>query len=211
MGRMNLGQPSHSGNKEEPASADQPNAFGVAPGQVLQGSLAHPVPSRLDHNAYMRRALQQAAEAAAAGEVPIGAVVVYDPYNKETRTPLLPQPVVLAEGRNKRETAQNPAGHAEFLACLQAAEALQNWRLTGCTVYVTLEPCPMCAGLMHQSRVDRCVFGAFDAKAGAQGSVYQMNEDTRLNHTYPVEAGVLEEECAAQLKRFFASRRMPRT
>lgn len=155
---------------------------------------------------YMRMALEQAYLAAQADEVPIGAIVVYAPHNKETRQ-LIEQPRVIAQAHNLRETDQNPSGHAEFLALMQAAEHLGAWRLSGCTVYVTLEPCIMCAGLMHQARIDRCVFGAHDPKAGALGSLYSIHSDERLNHTFPVNAGVLQEECAELLKSFFKNKR----
>ena len=155
---------------------------------------------------YMRLALEEARAAAAAGEVPIGAVVVYAPVDPATRKPIA-EPRIVARAGNQRERAKDPSGHAEFIALLQAAHELDAWRLTGCTVYVTLEPCVMCAGLMHQARINRCVYGAPDPKAGALGSLYRINEDERLNHTYPVTAGVLEDECAAELKAFFASRR----
>ncbi|MDO4502796.1 MAG: nucleoside deaminase [Coriobacteriia bacterium] len=179
-------------------------------GALLQAGPNRSVPSRLDDERYLRMALGQAQRAAELGEVPIGAVVVFDPYCKATRKPLLPEPVVIAAGCNLRETAQDPAGHAEFLACKAASELLGVWRLTGCTVYVTLEPCIMCAGLLHQARVDRCVYGAPDQKAGALGTLYKMNEDSRLNHTYEVRAGVLEQECVAVLREFFAQRRKKR-
>lgn len=143
---------------------------------------------------YMRLALEEAHKAAEMGEVPIGAVVVRDGS-------------VVATACNTRETEHDPAGHAEFTAIEQAAQRLGAWRLTGCTVYVTLEPCIMCAGLMHQARVDRCVFGAYDPKAGALGTLYQVNADERLNHVYEVTGGVLEEECAQVLRDFFRARR----
>ena len=132
---------------------------------------------------YMRLALEQARKAAELDEVPIGAVVVYAPVDKGTRRPLA-EPRVIARGFNRRETDRNPSGHAEFLALLDAARELDAWRLTGCTVYVTLEPCIMCAGLMHQARVDRCVFGARDQRAGALGTLYAIHADERLNHTF---------------------------
>ena len=116
---------------------------------------------------YMRMALEEAQRAADLGEVPIGAVVVYQPIDKGTRRPLA-EPRVIARACNVRETQQDPAGHAEFVAMKQAAAELGVWRLTGCTVYVTLEPCIMCAGLMHQARIDRCVYGAPDPKAGGR-------------------------------------------
>ena len=155
---------------------------------------------------YMILALEEARKAANLDEVPIGAVVVYNPINKETRKPL-GAPRVIARAFNLRETTQDPAGHAEFLAMKAAADELGVWRLTGCTVYVTLEPCVMCAGLMHQARIDRCVYGAPDKKAGALGTLYSVHSDERLNHNFPVTAGVLEAECAALLKEFFATKR----
>lgn len=155
---------------------------------------------------YMRLALEEAKRAAELDEVPIGAVVVYHPMDPATRKPLA-SPRIIARACNLRESTQDPAGHAEFLALKQAAQLLGAWRLTGCTVYVTLEPCIMCAGLMHQSRVDRCVYGAFDKKAGALGTLYAVNADERLNHTFEVTPGILEEECAALLRDFFRSKR----
>lgn len=158
---------------------------------------------------YMRMALDEARRAAAMDEVPIGAVVVYAPTDPATRRPTA-EPRVIARACNLRETTRDPAGHAEFLALKQAARELDAWRLTGCTVYVTLEPCVMCAGLMHQARIDRCVFGARDQKAGALGTLYSVNADERLNHTFEATPGVLEEECAALLKEFFKSKRRKR-
>lgn len=145
----------------------------------------------------MRAALEQAELAGLAGEVPIGAVVVRDGR-------------IIAAARNTREGDRNPVGHAEFTAICEAARKLGAWRLTGCTVYVTLEPCIMCAGLMHQARIDRCVFGAYDPKAGALGTLYAIHEDSRLNHVFEAQGGILEQECAQLLKGFFASRRKKR-
>ncbi len=155
---------------------------------------------------YMRMALDEAHRAEALDEVPIGAVVVYEPIDPATRRPFA-EAQVIARSCNLRETTQDPAGHAEFLAMRQAAERLGAWRLAGCTVYVTLEPCIMCAGLMHQARIDRCVYGAPDPKAGALGTLYRINEDERLNHTFEVAAGVREAECADLLSTFFANKR----
>ena len=155
---------------------------------------------------YMRMALDEARRAAEMDEVPIGAIVVYAPVDPATRRPTA-EPRVVARACNLRETTRDPAGHAEFLAMKQAAEELDAWRLPGCTVYVTLEPCIMCAGLMHQARIDRCVYGASDKKAGALGTLYSVNADERLNHTFEAVPGVLEEECAALLKDFFKSKR----
>ena len=142
----------------------------------------------------MRLALEQAALAEAMGEVPIGAVVVHDGQ-------------VIAAAHNRRETDADPSAHAEFAAMVAASRALDRWRLTGCTVYVTLEPCTMCAGLMVNARIDRCVYGAPDPKGGAVGTLYDLSRDPRLNHEFEVTAGVLQNECAEQLRAFFKRRR----
>ena len=159
---------------------------------------------------YMDMALAEARRAADMDEVPIGAVVVYHPIDPATRRPLA-EPRVIARACNVRESQQDPAGHAEFVALKQAARELGVWRLTGCTVYVTLEPCIMCAGLMHQARIDRCVYGASDQKAGALGTLYSVHSDKRLNHNFEVTPGVCAEQCVALLKEFFAARRKKRT
>lgn len=158
---------------------------------------------------YMRMALEEAARAAALGEVPIGAVVVYEPIDRGTRRPLA-EPRVIARAHNLRETMRDPAGHAEFLAMKEAARVLDAWRLSDCTVYVTLEPCIMCAGLMHQARVRRCVYGAPDQKAGALGTLYSVHADERLNHRFEVRSGILEQECVSLLRGFFEARRKNR-
>lgn len=142
----------------------------------------------------MRVALDEAALAARAGEVPIGAVVVFEGR-------------VIARAHNRRELDKDPSAHAEFLALLEAARVLGRWRLTGCTVYVTLEPCLMCAGLMVNSRIDRCVFGAPDPKGGAVGSLYDLSRDNRLNHGFEVTSGVLQDECSKLLQGFFSQLR----
>lgn len=160
----------------------------------------------MDDEMYMRMALEEARNASDEGEVPIGAVVVHHPIDPATRKQI-DAPRVIARAGNRRESAKDPAGHAEFLALKQAARVLDAWRLTGCTVYVTLEPCIMCAGLMHQARIDRCVYGARDQKAGALGTLYQINADERLNHTFEATSGILEDECADLLREFFAARR----
>lgn len=165
-----------------------------------------PEEQRLLDEQYMVLALEEARAAGAAGEVPIGAVVVYEPIDRGTRRPLA-EPRVIARGRNRREADRDPAGHAEFLAMQEAARALDAWRLSDCTVYVTLEPCVMCAGLMHQARVARCVYGAPDQKAGALGTLYAVHADRRLNHQFAVTAGVREAECVQLLRDFFAARR----
>jgi len=147
---------------------------------------------------YMAMALDQARGAAEIGEVPIGAVVVCDG-------------AVVASGMNRREIDHDPAGHAEVLAIRQAAAKLGRWRLSDCTVYVTLEPCPMCAGLMHQARVARCVFATPDPKAGALGTLYDLSSDTRLNHRFDVSSGILAEESSALLRDFFRTLREERS
>lgn len=147
-----------------------------------------------DDEKFMALALEEAIRAAELGEVPIGAVVVHDGE-------------VIARAGNRRETDADPAAHAEFSALMRASRVLGRWRLTGCTVYVTLEPCLMCAGLMVNSRIDRCVFGAPDPKGGAVGTLYDVSHDARLNHEFEVEGGVLEAECAEVLRAFFKRRR----
>ena len=146
---------------------------------------------------YMRMALDEARLAAEEGEVPIGAVVVCDGR-------------VVARAHNRRETDADPSAHAEFSAMVAAARELGRWRLTGCTVYVTLEPCLMCAGLMVNARVDRCVYGASDPKGGALGTLFDVSCDPRLNHAFVVSAGVLGDEAADLLREFFRARRRKR-
>jgi tRNA(adenine34) deaminase len=142
----------------------------------------------------MRRALALAGDAARMGEVPIGAVV----YQGER---------IIAEAHNIRETNADPTGHAELLAIRKAAEILGNWRLTGCTLAVTLEPCAMCAGAMVNARIDRLVYGATDPKAGAVSTLYEIPTDPRLNHRLEVTGGVLADDCGAILSNFFVERR----
>ena len=144
--------------------------------------------------AFMRLALEEARLAAVEGEVPIGAVVVCDGE-------------VVARAHNRRENDHDPSAHAEFRAMVAASQALGRWRLTGCTVYVTLEPCLMCAGLMVNARIDRCVYGASDPKGGATGTLYDLSADARLNHEFLVTSGVLAEDCANELRSFFRARR----
>jgi len=143
----------------------------------------------------MRLALAQARRALPAGDVPIGAVV------------LDAQGEVVGSGFNRREADADPTAHAEVLALREAAHALGRWRLTGCTLVVTLEPCTMCAGAAVLARVERIVFGAFDPKAGAVGSLWDTVRDPRLNHRPEVVAGVLAEECGELLRAFFADQR----
>ena len=163
------------------------------------------MPNMTDED-YMRMALEEAGAAGERGEVPIGAVVVYEPIDRGTRRALA-EPRVIARAGNCRERAKDPSGHAEFQAMLAASRELDAWRLSDCTVYVTLEPCLMCAGLMHQARIRRCVYGAPDEKAGALGTLYRVHEDTRLNHTFDVTSGVLADESRTLLRGFFSARR----
>jgi tRNA(adenine34) deaminase len=147
-----------------------------------------------DHDA-MGVALREAGSALAAGEVPVGAVV------------LSAEGAVLATGHNLRRTLADPTAHAEVLALRRAGKALGDWQLTGCTLVVTLEPCTMCAGAVVLSRIRRLVFGAWDDKAGAVGSLWDVVRDRRVNHRPEVVAGVRQDECAQLLTRFFADRR----
>jgi tRNA(adenine34) deaminase len=140
--------------------------------------------------AYMAMALDEARQAGEIGEVPIGAVVVCEG-------------AVVSRAYNRREIDHDPAGHAELLAIRDTARRLERWRLNDCTVYVTLEPCPMCAGLMHQARISRLVYGTTDPKAGAVGTLYDLSNDERLNHRFDVTSGVLAEESAELLQGFF--------
>ncbi|MDX6379166.1 MAG: tRNA(adenine34) deaminase [Rubrobacteraceae bacterium] len=142
----------------------------------------------------MRCALEEAARAAEQGEVPVGAVVA---RGEE----------ILAAAHNEREATKDPTAHAELLALRRAAQELGTWRLTGCTLYVTLEPCPMCAGALHAARISRLVYAAPDPKAGAAGTLYNLPADSRLNHTYPCTPGILQDDSAALLRAFFKQRR----
>ncbi|GAA4921917.1 nucleoside deaminase [Membranihabitans marinus] len=139
----------------------------------------------------MEQCLQLAARAPLSGDVPVGAVV------------LSPTGEVLGEGFNTRERDDDPAGHAEMNALGAAAAQLGSWRLDGCVLAVTLEPCPMCAGAISQTRIGQLIFGAWDEKAGAAGSVFDVLREPRLNHWVEVHAGVRAEECAAVLREFF--------
>jgi tRNA(adenine34) deaminase len=143
---------------------------------------------------FMQEALKEAEKALEFDEVPVGALIVMD---RE----------VIARAHNLRETSQDATAHAELLAIRKACEALKTWRLVGCTLYVTLEPCPMCAGAIVLARLDRVVFGAHDPKAGACGSLMNIPEDERFNHRPEMVPGVLAEECARILKDFFKQKR----
>ncbi len=142
----------------------------------------------------MGEALALARKAAEAGEVPVGAVAVFEGR-------------IVGRGANARESARDPTAHAELAAIQEAARALGRWRLAGVALYATLEPCAMCAGAMVLARIDRLVYGAADPKAGAVGSLMDLSQDPRLNHRFPVERGVRAEECGAVLRAFFEARR----
>ena len=147
-----------------------------------------------EHEHYMRLALREAACAYDLGEVPVGAVIVL-------------QDRLVAAAHNQRETLRDPTAHAEMIAITQASAALDSWRLEGCSLYVTLEPCPMCAGAIVQARIPLIVYGADDPKAGACRSLYSITDDERLNHRAQVIGGVLAEPCGQILSHFFADRR----
>ena len=144
---------------------------------------------------FMKKAIDQAMIAEENGDVPIGAVIVYKNQ-------------IIGKAYNQREQLRDPTAHAEIIALTQAAAAMENWHLNGCTMYVTLEPCPMCAGALVLSRMDRLVYGCDDPKAGACKSLYNIVQDERLNHRLEVAAGVLANECSQQLQEFFAQRRI---
>jgi tRNA(adenine34) deaminase len=150
--------------------------------------------SAISHQTFMRQALREAEAALAEDEVPIGAVVVRDGQ-------------VIAAAHNGREQLRDPTAHAEMIAITQAAAAVGDWRLEGCTLYVTLEPCPMCAGAIVLARLPRVVYGAADPKAGAAQSLFRLLDDPRLNHRAEVIPGVLAAECGEILTRFFARKR----
>ena len=143
---------------------------------------------------YMRAAMREAKKAAAIGEVPIGCVIVYEDR-------------IIARGYNRRNTDKNTLAHAELSAIQKASKKLGDWRLEGCTMYVTLEPCQMCAGALVQARIDKVVIGAMNPKAGCAGSVLNLLQLTAFNHQVEIKTGVLGEECAGMLSRFFAELR----
>ena len=140
----------------------------------------------------MQMALAEAAAAASAGEVPVGAVVVHEG-------------TVIARGHNRREIDGDPTAHAELIAMRDAAQVIGDWRLEGCTVYVTLEPCAMCAGLMVNARIQRCVYATTDPRGGFLGTLGDLSQHPVLNHRFDVEAGVCADEAAEQLRSFFRS------
>ena len=146
----------------------------------------------------MRMAIEQAGIAEENGDVPIGAVIVYKNQ-------------IIGKAYNQREQLNDPTAHAEIIALTQAAAFMENWHLNGCTIYVTLEPCPMCAGALVLSRMDRLVYGCDDPKTGACKSLYNIVQDERLNHRLEVTPGVLADECGKLLQNFFQRRRIENT
>jgi len=152
------------------------------------------IEEKLDER-FMKVAIDQAGIAQENGDVPIGAVIVYKDQ-------------IIGKAYNQREQLKDPTAHAEIIALTQAAAYLSSWRLTGCTIYVTLEPCTMCAGALVLARIDRLVFGCDDPKAGACGSLYDIVRDNRLNHRLEVTTGVLAEQCSELLREFFERRRV---
>jgi len=142
------------------------------------------------HKIFMRDAIDEAKLALAAGEVPVGAVVVWEGR-------------IVGRGRNRREEWNDPTAHAEMLAIREAAKRLGRWRLTGAAIYVTLEPCPMCAGAIINARLDTVIFGAYDPKAGAVTSLMNLVQDKRLNHSVRVYDGICQKECSDLLRDFF--------
>jgi tRNA(adenine34) deaminase len=149
-----------------------------------------------DAHHWMLEAVAQAEAALALGEVPIGCVIVHDP----TQT-------IVGRGHNRRETDRDPTAHAEILALRNAGHAIGHWRLLDCTMYVTLEPCPMCAGALVNARLPRLVYGCDDPKAGAVRTLFQICEDARLNHRVEVQGGILADRCASLLTEFFKAQR----
>ncbi|MBC7819059.1 MAG: tRNA adenosine(34) deaminase TadA [Planctomycetaceae bacterium] len=146
------------------------------------------------HDRWMRAALELARQAYDEGEVPIGAVIVHDGR-------------IIGEGYNQRESLKDPTAHAEMIAITQAAQSLESWRLLDCTIYITLEPCPMCAGAIVLARIPTVIYGTDDPKAGACHSLFQITDDSRLNHRATVLGGVMQPECKALLQEFFAAQR----
>lgn len=162
-------------------------------GRLIAGARCSVLSSERDR-VFMSEALCEAAKAFDKGEVPIGAVIVHGDE-------------VIARGHNRREELQDPTAHAEILAIRDAASRMASWRLIDTTIYVTLEPCPMCAGAMVQARIDRLVYGTRDPKAGAAGSIVNLVQNEAFNHRMGVEEGIMREECIEILQRFFAQLR----
>ena len=185
------------GDHKDSLPPDQPNHMGPPARHNHLDCHNHPAAhDHLDHQ-WMCQALELAQIAANRGDVPVGAVITHNGR-------------VVGRGFNQKEALLRPTGHAEIIAIEDASQALGRWRLSGCTLYVTLEPCVMCAGAIIHARVDRVVFAAPDPKAGAVRSLYQLLSDPRLNHAPLVTEGVLQNECSSQLKEFFRKLRQAR-
>jgi tRNA(adenine34) deaminase len=150
----------------------------------------------MDDQRLMKLAIEQAKRALALDEVPIGCVIFHQPTNR-----------IIGEGCNRREIDHDPTAHAEIIAIRNAARELNSWRLIDCTLAVTLEPCPMCAGAIVNARIPRLIYGCADPKAGAVRTLYQICDDARLNHRVEIASGVLADECAALLQDFFRAQR----
>jgi tRNA(adenine34) deaminase len=146
--------------------------------------------TKIEDEQFMQQALDLAKQASLLGEVPVAAIIVKNGN-------------IIAKAHNRRELDKNPIAHAEVLAIQQASKVLGDWRLEECTLYVTLEPCSMCAGAMWLARIKRCVYGCTDPKSGFLGSLYNLSETKQLNHHYEVQGGVLADECAELLQQFF--------
>lgn len=163
-------------------------------GQKMDLNKSYDNPTAEQDQHFMRKAIDQAMIAEENGDVPIGCVIVH-------------KGIIIAKGYNQREQLCDPTAHAEIIALTQAAAALGSWRLGGCTIYVTLEPCPMCAGALVLSRLDRLVYGCDDPKTGAVTSLYNIVNDPRLNHAIETTSGVLEQDCSSVLSDFFLKKR----
>lgn len=161
---------------------------------MIQANDFHPDDQQLPHEHFMTQALQQAMAAFEADEVPVGAVIAHEGR-------------VIGAAHNLTRQLRDPTAHAEMMAITQAAEAIGDWRLEGCTMYITLEPCPMCAGAILNARIPHVVYGALDPKAGAAESLYQLLDDDRLNHRASVFSGVFGQECGQLLTEFFRQKR----
>ena len=156
--------------------------------------LRNPFPSRVDHKIWMKESLRLAEKAFSEGEVPVGAIIVKDGK-------------IIGRGYNQRERLNDPTAHAEILAITAASGTLEDWRLSDCILYVTKEPCPMCAGAIINSRVSQLIFGAYDEEKGCCGSLYQLCGDRRLDSRTTVKGGVEEKKCTAILQEFFQTKR----
>jgi tRNA(adenine34) deaminase len=191
-----------NGRPEPGSGGMMPQVFTSSPARSALNArpLASNIEERmLNDEQWMNEALALAREAAAAGEIPVGAIVVHHAPGDAPR--------IIGRGFNRREAENDPSAHAEIVAMREAGAFLKSWRLLDCTMYVTLEPCPMCAGGIVQARLKRLVYGCTDPKAGAVDTLFKLCTDERLNHRVEVAGGVLAEECGRVLKEFFSARR----